>query len=102
MKKKLYTFTIPVTWSMTTDLTIEAESLEEACEKADSGPLPDDGEYMDDSWEINVDCLDFLNEDVMEIIKVDETPLKDLPLLMGTLETDKGKERFEQRLTEGA
>lgn len=58
MKK---TWSIPVVWSMWGIVSVEAESLADALELArgdDAGvlPLPHNGEYLDDSW--NVDCFD--------------------------------------------
>lgn len=98
---KLYTFTIPVSWMLCSEVTIQATSLEEAHAIADGSPLPDDGQYIDGSWEVNIDCMDELNKGVLEMMKVDKTPIKDLPLLVGTLKTDQGKKRFEQRLKKG-
>ena len=55
------TFKIPVVWQMYGVMHIEAESLEEAKEKAFAGetPLPD-GNYIDDSME--VDNEEIINE----------------------------------------
>jgi hypothetical protein len=57
MKK---TWRIPVVWSMKGIVSVEAESLADALELArdDAGviPLPENGEFLDDSWE--VDCFD--------------------------------------------
>lgn len=44
---------IPVTWEMFGTVSIEADTLAEAIDRAyDHGSVPDDGEYVDDSWEI--------------------------------------------------
>ena len=54
------TWKIPVVWQMMGTVTVEADTLEEAIEIAqdDEGviPIPDDGTYLDGSWE--VDCSD--------------------------------------------
>ena len=54
------TWKIPVNWTMMGMVTVEAETLEEAIEiaKDDEGiiPIPDNGSFMDGSWE--VDCFD--------------------------------------------
>lgn len=48
-------------------LSIEAESKEELLEKLkdrdfiDSLPLPDNSEYIDDSFEVDFDSIDFMN-----------------------------------------
>ena len=51
---------IPVVWQMMGTVTVEANTLAEAIEIAqdDEGviPIPDDGTYLDGSWE--VDCSD--------------------------------------------
>ena len=51
---------IPVCWSMMGVVNVEANTLEEAIEiaKDEAGdiPIPDDGYYLDGSWE--VDCFD--------------------------------------------
>lgn len=51
------TFEIPVSWTMCGIVKIKANTLEEAIEKAkeneDTLPLPDNGEYIDASFEID-------------------------------------------------
>lgn len=61
--KELKTFKIPVYWEMCSIIHVEAESLEEAIEKAqakeesaDPYDLPTDGEYVDGTFEIESDC----------------------------------------------
>ena len=50
------TWTIPVSWTMIGVVEVEAESLNKAIKIAqnDDGviPLPDNGQYLDDSWEV--------------------------------------------------
>lgn len=54
------TWKIPVVWQMMGTVTVEADTLEEAIEiaKDDAGviPIPDNGTFLDGSWE--VDCSD--------------------------------------------
>lgn len=54
------TWKIPVCWAMMGTVNVEANTLAEAIEiaKDDAGviPIPDDGTFMDGSWE--VDCFD--------------------------------------------
>jgi len=95
---KKYTFEIPVSWTVCTDLEIKAGSLKEAIEIANASPLPTGGDYLDASFEVG--CAEEANESVLEAIKVDQTPLKELPTLIGSLETDEAKDRLKERLTE--
>ena len=47
-------YRIPATWLTYGYVTVEAPSLQEALQKAhDSPDLPDDGDYIDDSFEID-------------------------------------------------
>lgn len=54
------TWKIPVSWTMVGVVTVEADTLDKAIEIAqdDEGiiPLPDNGTFLDGSWE--VDCYD--------------------------------------------
>ena len=59
-------FKIPVTYEVYGVITIEAETLEDAFDKAhkdiDSLPLVDDPQYVDDSYEIgDIDVARYLN-----------------------------------------
>ena len=60
------TWKIPVCWSMMGMVEIEAPTLEEAIEIArdDDGilPLPDDGTYLDGSWEVDNEDVEYLRE----------------------------------------
>lgn len=56
-------FVIPVSWSVATDLTVEAESLEKAIEKVKKMPdLPKDYEYIDGSFEVDLETAKELNQ----------------------------------------
>ena len=66
MAKKKYK--IPVWWSMSGTVEIEADSLEEAIDKAETDSdisLPEDSYYIDDSWEVNrdEDMINYLNKE---------------------------------------
>lgn len=54
------TWKIPVAWTMMSVINVEAKTLDEAIEiaKDDVGviPIPDNGTFLDGSWE--VDCSD--------------------------------------------
>lgn len=60
------TFKIPVYWQMHSIMTIEAETLVEAIEQAMDAPLPEDGEYLDGSFEVDEERLasDYPDENV--------------------------------------
>lgn len=54
------TYTIPVSWTMIGVVDVEAENLNKAVQIAqnDDGiiPIPDNGQYVGDSWK--VECVD--------------------------------------------
>lgn len=55
-------FKVAVEWVVTTDVVIEAETLEDAILKVEDMPeLPDDGEYLDGSFEVNHEVTRELN-----------------------------------------
>ena len=57
---------IPVVWTMMGTIKVEAETLSEAIEIArdERGeiPIPDNGEFLDGSWEVDCDDIDYLRE----------------------------------------
>lgn len=60
-------FVIACDWQMAGEFTVEANSLEEAIEKVNASEppydgLPEDGEYVDDSFNVNTDCCRVLEE----------------------------------------
>lgn len=56
-------FKVGVQWTVTADLEIEAETLEQAKQIADQQAIcPDTHEYLDDSYEVNHEYTDFLQE----------------------------------------
>ena len=60
------TYKIPVSWSVTATMKIEAESMAEAIEKAEQAPLPTDPDYMDGSFEINREVISCVNKNLSE------------------------------------
>ncbi len=58
-------YNIPVSWEMMAIAKIEAESLDEAIEKAEDNnyPLPTDSMYVDGSFEVNHDIIECYNEE---------------------------------------
>lgn len=57
---------IPVVWTMMGTIKVEAETLAEAIEIArdERGEItiPDNGEFLDGSWEVACDDIDYLRE----------------------------------------
>ena len=101
MTEKEYEFEIPIAYTVAADITVRAKSLLEACKKVGEMKLPlPEGEYVEDSFEINDDVLEELNKGVLEVVKVDDVELENLPILIGTLKTSEGKKRLEDRLRE--
>lgn len=47
------TYRIPVSWTVTATMEIEAESLEEAVLIAEDSPLPTDSYYVESSFQID-------------------------------------------------
>lgn len=57
---------IPVTWEVCSEITIEADTLEEAMEIArdDDGiiPCPAFPQYVDGSWRLSMDEIEYIRE----------------------------------------
>ena len=55
---------MPVTWEMCAYIQVEAETLEAAMEVAKDPdgkiPLPNDGQYVDGSWDLSSTDMDYL------------------------------------------
>ena len=51
------TYRVPITWKMCSDYYIEANSEAEAINIAKDLPLPEHGEYLTDSFEIDKDDI---------------------------------------------
>lgn len=56
------TYRVPVVWTMMGYVTVEAESLSEAQREAMNAPLPEDGSYLEDSFEIDEGSFVFVDE----------------------------------------
>lgn len=57
-------FKIPVNWIMSSYVNVEANSLDEAIEVAQYqwAELPVNGEYIDDSFDVNIQCAEEMND----------------------------------------
>jgi hypothetical protein len=98
MKDKKYTFTIPIFKTVTEDIIVEASSLEEAMEKAIN--MPSDSENPGECCDIEVQ--EEINKEVLEEIEIDNTPDKDLPLLLNKeWSTEEIKNKYTSRLKGG-
>jgi len=53
------TYKIPCVWKMFTVMKIEAESLEDAIDKAKHSPIPDDGYNVNNSLEVENEILGY-------------------------------------------
>lgn len=56
------TYSIPVIWSMVGTMEVEAENLQEALDAAAQAPLPTDGDYLEDSFEIDFSEIQYYND----------------------------------------
>ena len=58
-------YTIPINWTLSAELVVEANSLEEAIKAADALPLPEGptegAEYIDGSYEVRNELIPELN-----------------------------------------
>lgn len=95
MKDKKYTFIIPIFKTVTEDMTVTASSLEEAMEKAIDMPSDPENPGMCCDLEVQEE----LNKEVLEEIEIDNTPDKDLPLLIDRKwSTEKVRNIYTERL----
>jgi len=62
------TYRVPCSWQMYGTLNIEAEGWDEAIEKAEDNdsPLPTDGSYVEASFEVDYDIVEFEREEEKE------------------------------------
>ena len=74
MSKK--TYTIPCTWSVVGEITVEADNLQDAITKAEDAPLPEDSEYLEDSFQIEHDMIPYHNENLTAEEKQDCNVIK--------------------------
>jgi hypothetical protein len=64
-------FKVPVHWHMYGYITVKSDTLQHAAEIAASDmglALPDNGEYVDGSWEVNWDIVEYENKEGEELI----------------------------------
>ena len=69
------TYKIPVSWTVTSTMEVDAENVLEACQKADAMPLPTDAEYLDASFRVDHNMLETVND---ELSDSDLTMISDL------------------------
>lgn len=75
MQDKLYDFQIPCSWSIYGTAFVQARNLDDAIELVNRGELPDDSEYMDGSFEIDIETAEIMNKKIIKQIKIDKSPL---------------------------
>ena len=49
-RRSMKKYTVYATWSVSGEVTVEAENPEDAIERADAEPLPTETNYVDGSW----------------------------------------------------
>ena len=69
------TYKIPVVWSMIGNVEVQAKSLSEAVNKAYDAPLPDDGSYIEGSFEVDEAGIVDVVEDERFILKTNRIRL---------------------------
>ena len=105
MCKKKHTFNVPIIIKDYIDVPIFAETIEEACEIARDTihhpqDVPDDAYYSNQEVIIQDQVAPERNVNLMELIKVNETPFAELPALFKDLWTEGARERLEERCSE--
>jgi hypothetical protein len=60
------TYKIPVVWQMIGHVEVQAESLIEAINEAMDAPLPEDGSYIEGSFEVDEAGVTNIDEDVTD------------------------------------
>jgi len=55
------TYKIPVVWAMSAIVEMQAESLEEAILMAEDAPVPENGTYMECSFEVDEQAIQYHN-----------------------------------------
>jgi len=56
------TYKVPVVWQMYGYVEVEAENVDEAVLIAEGAPLPDNGEYVEGSFEVDHDAMHLVDE----------------------------------------
>lgn len=64
--KFMRTYQIPVVWTVTEEMEIEAESLAEAIAIAEDAPLPSDPYYLEGTFQILRGSLRMVNKDLSD------------------------------------
>jgi hypothetical protein len=55
-------FNVLVSWTVCAEVSVEADTLKEAIQQVEDMPgLPEDGEYLDGSFEVNVEATEEVN-----------------------------------------
>lgn len=67
---------IPVVWTMMGSVEVEAETLAEAIEIARDENIPDNGEYLDGSWEVDYEDENFSVNGITTINRMREENLQ--------------------------
>lgn len=70
MTKKLYR--IPVLWTVSGTMLVEAESLSEALLEAEDAPLPEAEDFIEGTFEINRSFIPYVNKNLTEAEIKDE------------------------------
>jgi hypothetical protein len=68
------TYEIPVLWEASGYVRVEAESIEQAIQLAKDCDLPEDHEYIDGSFEVNIDCMADTEPDYWVVDKLVHCP----------------------------
>jgi len=61
------TYRIPVSWTVLATMEIPAESLEEAILIAEDASLPTDTDYLEDSFKVDREHLEYMNDNGVEV-----------------------------------
>ena len=62
-------FKIPVIWQVAGVMEIEADSLDAAIAQTERNTLPDNGEYIDDSFEIDYEGIHYHNRHIQNALE---------------------------------
>jgi hypothetical protein len=98
---KKFKFIIPASWTVSGDIKVFATSLEDAIHQANEADLSEfNSDYVDGSFDIDEDVVKqyLVNKVAEELCTVEDTPEKDLPLLIGSLETNKARKYLEEKI----
>lgn len=95
------TFKIPVTWEMSGEYEIEADTVELAQQQAQNLPLPD-GSYVEDSFEIVEDEIEKLPESNSPTLIELQIAAKEFKEHLASLSIDSSTLTYEQLVCIGA